>query len=152
MRLHRLFSILFSTLPSSSICVPQLNQSVDKSQGHSWVQNCFNSSIQLNITTKICFELQNMTATTMPEPLADIDSAVASANDDEHATTFREALARYPSSVFWAIGMSMTIGTLQLPSSLKTISQIMQFVQSDCQTHTFANFVRKQSWSAMTQS
>ena len=41
---------------------------------------------------------------------AAITAAVASANRDEHATTVREALKRYPSSIFWAIAMSFTIG------------------------------------------
>ncbi|PTB64703.1 general substrate transporter [Trichoderma citrinoviride] len=40
---------------------------------------------------------------------AAITAAVASANRDEHATTVREALKRYPSSIFWAIAMSFTI-------------------------------------------
>ncbi|KAL7807060.1 general substrate transporter [Trichoderma aethiopicum] len=49
--------------------------------------------------------------TTMPPTTeaAAITAAVASANRDEHATTVRQALKRYPSAIFWAIAMSFTI-------------------------------------------
>ncbi|KAL7911352.1 general substrate transporter [Trichoderma velutinum] len=39
----------------------------------------------------------------------DIDPAAAIATDDEHSLSIKEAFKRYPSSVFWAIAMSLTI-------------------------------------------
>jgi SP family general alpha glucoside:H+ symporter-like MFS transporter len=42
--------------------------------------------------------------------LAEVDAAAAVANDDEHTTTIVEAFKQYPSAVFWAVGMSFTIG------------------------------------------
>ncbi|EHK15300.1 uncharacterized protein TRIVIDRAFT_196183 [Trichoderma virens Gv29-8] len=39
----------------------------------------------------------------------DIDPAAAIATDDEHSLSIKEAFKRYPTSVFWAIAMSLTI-------------------------------------------
>ncbi|RFU75756.1 mfs alpha-glucoside transporter [Trichoderma arundinaceum] len=39
----------------------------------------------------------------------DLDPAAAIATDDEHSLSIKEAFKRYPTSVFWAIAMSLTI-------------------------------------------
>ncbi|KAK5991132.1 General alpha-glucoside permease [Cladobotryum mycophilum] len=50
-----------------------------------------------------------MTDSNPNPPPVENDSAVASAYEDETATTIREAVRRYPMSIFWAIAMSFTI-------------------------------------------
>lgn len=39
----------------------------------------------------------------------DIDPAAAIATDDEHSLSIKEAFKRYPTSIFWAIAMSLTV-------------------------------------------